>query len=313
MFTVLILIIGVFGLINHDMFTKAAWTATAIYAVEYLVLAIGETFVMIAGEVDISNGAILGFSGMAGVLLMNHTSSQLGPGLTSVIGILAMLAIGSVLGLINGFIVVQFNVPSFLVTLGMMLAIGYGAIDLLNGGNEAGNLPGPVTAIGANVIFDGWVPVVTLIALALALISGIFLHRTRFGLHTYLLGSNRLAAIRAGVRVNRHVLICFTFAGLMAGIAGLLVTANLQVASPLAGQNDGLYAITAVVIGGASLKGGRGGMFGTVVGIAIISVLTTGLVIINVTTFWQQVAVGGVLVAAVIFDQIRAKAAGQDA
>jgi len=124
-----------------------------------------------------------------------------------------------------------------------------------------------------------------------------------------MLGSSRLAAVRAGVRVRRHVLVCFVFAGLMAGIAGLLVTANLGTASPVAGQNDGLYAITAVVIGGASLRGGRGGIFGTFVGVAILAVLTTGLVIVSVAAFWQQVAIGGVLIAAICFDQVRARAA----
>jgi len=310
MFVVLVVIVLTFGLINQDMFTKAAWLATSQYAVEYLVLAIGETYVMIAGEIDIANGAILGFSGMAGALIMNHlTASGVGPGWASVLGILVMLAVGLGVGLVNGIIIVHFRVASFIVTLGMMLAIGFGAIDLLNNGNEVGNLPGPINTIGTKVLLGGWLPVPVLIALVLALVFGVLLQRTRFGLHTYMLGSSRLAAVRAGVRVRRHVLVCFVFAGLMAGIAGLLVTANLGTASPVAGQNDGLYAITAVVIGGASLRGGRGGIFGTFVGVAILAVLTTGLVIVSVAAFWQQVAIGGVLIAAICFDQVRARAA----
>jgi ribose transport system permease protein len=310
MFLVLVLIIAVFGLINHDVFTKAAWLATSQFAVEYLVLSIGETFLMITGEIDISNGAILGFSGLAGALIMTHLSSaHLGAAWTSVLGILAILAVGSAIGFINGFIRIRFNVPSFIVTLGMMLAIGFGAVDLLDGGQEVGNLPSPVATLGTKVILDGWLPLPVLVALVLGLIFGVLLQRTRFGLHTYMLGSSRLAARRAGVRVDRHILLCFIFSGLMGGVAGLLVTANIGVASPLAGQNDGLYAITAVVIGGASLYGGRGGVFGTFVGVAILAILTTGLVIVNVAAFWQEVAIGAVLIGAVCFDQVRARAA----
>jgi ribose transport system permease protein len=309
MFLILVLLIVVFGLINHDVFTKAAWLATAQFAVEYLVLSVGETFLMITGEIDISNGAILGFSGLAGALVMTHlTAHHVGVGLTSAIGIVTMLLVGCAVGFINGFIRIRFNVPSFIVTLGMMLAIGYGAVDLLDGGQEVGSFPSPINTLGTKVILGGWVPLPVLVALVLGLVFGLMLQRTRFGLHTYMLGSSRLAARRAGVHVDRHILLCFIFSGLTAGIAGLLVTANIGVASPLAGQNDGLYAITAVVIGGASLYGGRGGVFGTFVGVAILAVLTTGLVIINVSAFWQDVAIGGVLIGAVCFDQVRARA-----
>jgi ribose transport system permease protein len=310
MFIVLVAIIVVFGLINQHMFSKAAWLATSQFAVEYLILAIGETYLMITGEIDISNGAILGFSGLAGALIMQHlTAAHVGTGWTSLIGALAILGIGAAIGFINGFIVIRFSVPSFIITLGMMLILGFGAVDLLDNGNEIGNLPGPINTLGTKVVLDGWLTLPVLITLVLSVIFGVLLARTRFGLHTYMLGSSRLAARRAGVRSNRHILLCFIFSGLMGGVAGLLVTANISVASPLAGQNDGLYAITAVVIGGASLYGGRGGIFGTFVGVAILATLTTGLVIINVSAFWQEVAIGAVLIAAVCFDQIRARAA----
>ncbi len=310
MVIVLLAIIVIFGSIKHGMFTKAAWLATATYAVEYLILSIGETFVMIAGEIDISVGAILGFSGLAGALIMSGlTDHHVGAGLASIIGVLAALAIGSAIGLFNGIIRVRFNAPSFIVTLGVMLAVGYGAVDLIDNGNSVSPLPQPINVLGTKALADGWLPIPVIIALALAGISGIVLQRTRFGLHTFMLGSSGLATRRAGVHVDRHIVICFIFAGLMAGVAGILVAANLGTASPLAGQNDGLYAITAVVIGGASLYGGRGTMLGTVVGVAILAVLTTGLVIINVSTFWQQVAIGAVLVTAICIDQIRTKAA----
>ncbi len=309
-FFILIVIIVVFGLLNHDVFSKAAWLATADYAVEYLPLAIGQTFVMICGEIDISSGAILGFTSLAGAQLMaSLTAHHASPGVASLLGFLLMLAAGGGIGFINGFIVVLFKVPSFIVTLGMMLAVGYGAVNLLNGGFSISNLPSPILKIGTTSFISGWLPLPVLITLVLGLIFGVALERTRFGLHTYMLGSSRLAARRAGLKVERHVVTCFVFSGLMAAIAGLLVTSNLTVASPLTGQNDELYAITAVVIGGASLHGGRGGIFGTFVGVAILSVLTTGLVIIGVSEFWQYVAIGAILIAAVCIDQVRTRIA----
>ncbi len=258
---IFVLLVVILGVVNHDIFTKAAWLATAGYAVEYAVLSVGQTFVMITGEIDISSGAILGFTGMAGAYFMTTlTAHHVGPYVATFLGILVFLAVGAGCGLLNGFLIVQFKVPSFIVTLGTMLAIGYGAVNLITGGFEVGNLPSPFNTIGSASYLDGWLPLTVLITLVLGIVTGLVLGKTRFGLHTYMLGSSRLAARRVGINARRHVPICFVLSGLLAGLAGLLVTASLTVASPNTGQNDELYAITAVVIGGASLSGGRGGI-----------------------------------------------------
>lgn len=308
---ILLLIIIIMGLVAPTLFTKAAWLSTANYAVEFLILAVGQTYVIILGEIDISDGAILGFSALTGSLVMSGLlDHHVGGAASTVVGILVMMGMGTAIGLINGILRVWLKISSFIVTIAMMLAIGFGAINLITSGASVDNLPSAVIATGSDTLLDGWLPISVLIALAVAVVFGLVLARTRFGLRVYMIGSNPLAARRAGIKVNRYVVACFGLSGLLAGIAGYLVTANLTIATPIAGQNDEFYAITAVVIGGASLFGGRGGMIGTFIGTAVLAVLTTGLVLANVQTYWQYVVIGAVLVAAVGIDQVRTRASG---
>jgi ribose transport system permease protein len=305
---VLIVLIGAFGIVAPDLFTKAAWLSTSSYAVEYLILAIGQTFVIITAGIDLADGATLGFSAMAGSLLMEHLiNSHTNGGLTDVLGIAVMVGSGAAIGMLNGLFITVLKLPPFIVTLGTLTAIT-GATDLLNNAAEITTLPNIVGQLGTDSIFNGWLPIPVLITLGLAVLFGLLLARTRFGLRTYAIGSNELAARRAGIRVDRHLVFVYGISGLLAGVAGLMVTANFSAASPVAGANDELYAIASVVIGGASIFGGRGTIFGTVIGTAIISVLTTGLVLANIAPFWQEVAIGGVVIGAVAVDRVRTKA-----
>jgi ribose transport system permease protein len=304
---VLILLILVFGIAAPALFSKAAWLSTSSYAVEYLILAVGQTFVIVTGGIDLSDGAALGFSGMAGALLMEH---MLGAGdangLTAAAGIALMIGSGAAIGVLNGVLVTRIKLPPFIVTLGTLTAVS-GATNLLNNGTEITTLPPFISNLGNASIFSGWLPIPVLIALVVAILFGLLLGRTRFGLRTYAIGSNETAARRAGIRVDRHLILVYAISGLLAGVAGVLVTANFSSASPIAGANDELYAIAAVVIGGASIFGGRGTMFGTFIGTAILAVLTTGLVLTNVAPFWQQVAIGVVVIVAVAIDRVRAR------
>ena len=304
---VLILLIVIFGIFAPSLYTKAAWLSTSSYAVEYLILAVGQTFVIITAGIDLSDGATLGFAGMAGALLMEHLiSSQANGTLTVILGIAAMLAAGLLIGVINGLLITKLKLPPFIVTLGTLTAVT-GFTNLLNHGTEITTLPNFVTNLGTASVLSGWLPVPVLIALAVAIVFGFILARTRFGLRTYAIGSNEVGARRAGIRVDRHLVIVYGISGVLAGLAGLLVTANFSSATPLAGANDELYAIASVVIGGASIFGGRGTIFGTFIGTAILSVLTTGLVLTNVAPFWQQVAIGVVVIAAVAIDRVRTR------
>jgi ribose transport system permease protein len=304
---VLILLVVAFGIAAPSLYTKAAWLSTSGYAVEYLILAIGETFVIITAGIDLSVGAMLGFSGMAGALLAQHMlGAHDNSTLTTIASIAVMLGAGTGLGFINGLLITRIKLPPFIVTLGTLTGIT-GGINLLNDGNEVTSLPSPINALGSDSILNGWLPLPVLIGIVLAIVFGLVLARTRFGLRTYAIGSNEVATRRAGIRVDRHLVGVYTIAGFLAGVAGLMVTANLTSAAPIAGQNDELYAIAAVVIGGASIFGGTGTIFGTVIGTAILSVLTTGLVLTNVQPFWQQVAIGAVVIIAVAVDRVRTK------
>lgn len=305
---VLALLIIVFGIAAPSLFTKQAWLATSNYAVEYLILAVGQTFVIITAGIDLSDGAILGFSGMAGALVMEHLIGGGNSGtFTVILGIVTMLGAGVVIGVANGLLITRIKLPPFIVTLGSLTAVT-GFTNLLNHGTEITTLPSFITNLGTASILSGWLPIPVLIAIGVAVVFGLVLARTRFGLRTYAIGSNEIGARRAGIRVDRHLVIVYAISGLLAGLAGLLVTANFSSATPLAGNNDELYAIASVVIGGASIFGGRGTIFGTVIGTAILSVLTTGLVLTNVAPFWQQVAIGFVVIAAVAIDRVRTKA-----
>ncbi|MDA8303521.1 MAG: ABC transporter permease [Actinomycetota bacterium] len=305
---VLGLMVLIFGLLNTQLFTKGAWLSISNFSVEYLLLAVGQLFVILTGGIDLSDGAILGFTGMvSGAVMQSMLSSHAGDVLTTSVGFVVAMALGALIGFVNGFLITRLKLPPFIVTLGSLTAVG-AAPSLINGGTEVSNLPPQIGNIGISAI-GGWIYTTFLIAIVAAVVFGLFLHRTRFGLRTYAIGSNGLSARRAGINVDRHLVWVYTISGFLAGLAGMMVMANFSVANPLAGQNDELDAIAAVVIGGASLFGGRGHMLGTVVGTMIISLLVTGLVLVNVNGAWTEVATGVIIVAAVTVDQVRLRLA----
>jgi ribose transport system permease protein len=219
------------------------------------------------------------------------------------VGFLAAVAAGAAFGLVNGLLIAWAGVPPFVVTLGT-LGIATGLGYLLNNGQEISAIPPSVTTFG-NTNLGGWVPVPVLITAVITIWCGVLLAKTRFGAYTLSIGDNREAVIRAGINVRRHLLKIYLLSGALAGVAAVLVMARLGAGSPDSGATDNLNAIAAVVIGGASLFGGRGTIIGSVIGTGIIAVLVTGLVLVNVPPFWQEVAVGGVLIAAVYIDQLR--------
>jgi ribose transport system permease protein len=302
------LMVVAFGVLNSELFSKGAWLSISNYSVEFLLLAVGQTFVIITGGIDLSDGAVLGFTGMvSGWVMQEMLYSHVGDLLTTVVGFVVALVLGALIGFMNGYLITRLKLPPFIVTLGTLTAVG-AAPALINGGTEVSNLPPQIGAIGTGSI-GGWIYTTFLVAVAMCVLFGLYLHRTRFGLRTYAIGSNGVSARRAGVDVDRHLVWVYTISGFLAGLAGMMVMANFNVASPLSGQNDELDAIAAVVIGGASLFGGRGTMLGTFVGTMIISLLVTGLVLVNVNGSWTEVATGIIIVAAVALDQVRLRLA----
>lgn len=297
------LVIG-FTLISPNFASRANWVNTSVTATEVLLLALGQTFVIISAGIDLSVGAVLGLSGMAGgwVMAQLFIGGGTAAGLVVAAGFATALAVGSAIGWFNGWLIGYHNIPAFVVTLGT-LGIATGLARVINDGLEISKIPPWVGQFGNTKLFGGWLPVPVLIAAALCVVTGIVLAKTRFGAYTYAVGDNKDAAIRAGIPHRRHLVKIYAATGLLAGIDGVLVMSRLDAASPASGKADNLTSIAAVVIGGASLFGGRGKIIGSILGTLLISVLLTGLIIIDVPPFWQKVAVGIVLIAAVAIDQ----------
>jgi ribose transport system permease protein len=208
-------------------------------------------------------------------------------------------------GLINGFLVAKAKIPAFIVTLGT-LGMSLGAALVISGGVDEREVPFKlITTIGTGRAFNNQVPWLVLIAFAVAIVFGIILAATRFGRYTYAVGSNEEAARRAGVPVDGHLIKVYALAGTLAGLAGFLSLARFSTTTIGGHDTDNLQSIAAVVIGGTSLFGGIGTMLGTVFGVFIPAVLQNGFVIVGVNPFWQNIAVGAVLIGAVYLDQLR--------
>ncbi|MGH3393174.1 MAG: ABC transporter permease [Streptosporangiaceae bacterium] len=302
---VLVALVIAFSVGSPYFLTRANWLNTSSTATEVLLLAVGETFVICTGGIDLSVGAVLGFAGTAGAWVMMHGfagahGAAAGP---VALGFGCAIAAGAAFGVLNGVLVAWAGVPPFVVTLGT-LGIATGLGYLLNNGQEISAIPASVTTFG-NTNVGGWIPVPVLITAVITIWCGVLLARTRFGAYALSIGDSREAVIRAGIGYRRYLLKIYLLSGTLAGVAAVLVMARLGAGSPASGATDNLNAIAAVVIGGASLFGGRGTVIGSVIGTGIIAVLLTGLILVNVPPFWQEVAVGAILIAAVYIDQLR--------
>lgn len=273
-----------------------------------LCLSIGLTLIILSGGIDLSVGAILALAGaIAAGLLKNGISLPMFNiflEFTLAGAIVGGIVVGLLLGLFNGIAITKFYIPPFVATLGMF-SIARGLTMLWTGGF-------PITGLGESFGFLGTgillgVPMPVWICAVLVLLFVFVSKRTRFGRYVYAIGGNERAALLTGLNVNRVKIWVYTLGGGLAGVAGLLVTARLDSAQPNAGLGYELDAIAAVVIGGTSLAGGRGSIWGTVLGCLIIGVLNNGLFLLNVSPFWQQVIKGFVILAAVAIDRLQAK------
>ncbi|GAA4529862.1 ABC transporter permease [Amycolatopsis samaneae] len=272
-----------------------------------LVLSVGMTFVIITSGIDLSVGSVLIFAGMVAGKTMEALSggnaSNAGWGVITV-GLIAAVVAGTVWGLINGFLIAVAGIPPLIVTLGTMGA-ALGAALLLNNGSDVRSVPTALNQqLGYGTSF-GVVPNLVLIAVVITLIGAWLLHTTKFGRYTYAVGSNAEGARRAGIGVTGHLLKVYLLTGFLAGIAGFLSLSYYNSTTISGHTSDNLNAIAATVMGGTSLFGGVGSILGTVIGVFIPAVLKKGFNITHVQDFWQMIAVGAVLIAAVWFDQRR--------
>ncbi len=269
-------------------------------AATLLILSVGMTFVMIAGGFDLSIGSVLVFSGVVAAKAMEWMGTD-GP-LTVLVGLGLCLLSGLAWGLFNGFCITRLRVSALITTLGSMgsaLGLSY----LLTDGNDVRTVPGSLMAFGTGSL--GGVPNLVLCAAALTGLGMVSLHMTRFGRHTFVVGSNAEAARRAGINVNRHLLALYALSGLLAGFAAMLSLGRFSTTTLEGHGTDPLEAITAVVLGGTSLLGGSGTVIGTVIGVFIPAVLANGFIIMGVQPFWQMVVIGFVVIAAVYADQLK--------
>jgi ribose transport system permease protein len=271
------------------------------------VLGVGMTFVIITGGIDLSVGSVLVFSGVVADKAMAHVGGAQGWG-SALVGLVVALVAGLAWGLLNGFFIAKAKVPPLIVTLGT-LGAALGLAEVITAGVDLRDIPTVmVNDVGFGNIF--WqVPWLAVIALIVVILGIVLLHRTRFGLHTYAIGSNPEAGRRSGLNVPRKLIAIYALSGFLAGLGGWLNLAFFQ-STTISGQSTtNLSVIAGVVIGGTSLFGGYGSIFGSIVGLFIPATLQNGFVIVGIQPFWQQVVVGAVLIAAVYVDQQRRTAA----
>ncbi len=271
-------------------------------------ISVGMTLIVLTAGIDLSVGSVLAFCGAITAGLLRNgieiPSSNLYIGFTVFGAILVGIFAGSVLGGFNGWVITKFKVPPFVATLAM-LTIGRGLTMLWTGGFPISNLGDSFGWLGT-----GWalgIPVPVWISGIVVLIAIVITNKTKLGRYIYAIGGNESAALLSGINIRKVKVVVYTIAGALAGVGGILVTSRLDAAQPNAGMGYELDSIAAVVIGGTSLSGGRGSVMGTVLGAIIIGVLNNGLVLLNVSPFWQQVVKGLVILMAVIIDKANSK------
>lgn len=297
-FGVLAAMAAFFAMVTPRFLTVENLLTVALQIVIIAILAIGQTYVIVSGGIDLSVGSVLGFSGMVCGYLMRFNSW------TPSSAIAAAILAGMLLGVVNGSLIHIGRLPPFIVTLGMMEIARGGAL-LLTDGLPITGFPDSFNALNGSRLAGAPTPV--WIVAALAILFGVVLARGAFGRHVYAVGGNEQAARLSGVKVGAVKVAVYAICGALSGLAGVLMTARLVTAQATAGQGYELNAIAACVIGGASLMGGQGAIGGTIIGALITGILSNGLNLMNVSAFWQRPAVGAVIILAVFIDQVRRK------
>ncbi|RYH06983.1 ABC transporter permease [Tropicimonas sp. IMCC6043] len=258
------------------------------------VLAIAATFILGSGGLDLSLGSVMGFAGVVGAWV------AVTAGLPTGIAVVATIGAGALAGFVNGIIITRAFVPAFIVTLGM-LGIARGLALVINNGAAIYGLPPAMVYLGQGRPMG--IPMPVIIFIGTAIVMHILLAYTRYGRHTLAIGDSENAARTAGINVSRLRLSLYTLSGALAGLAGLIFATRVNAGDPTAGLTYELTAITAAIIGGTNLFGGRASILGTMIGALIMGVLQNGLNLLAVQSYYQQMAIGAVLILAVFIDQ----------
>lgn len=312
-FIALIVLLILFSIFAPNFLSKTNLIIMSKHVAQYALLAIGMTFVIVSGGIDLSVGSIVGLTGMiaGGLIYQGLVLPMFGVVVYFSVPVIIFitLILGVLIGGINGFLVSRLNVPPFIATLGVMyMARGFALISSdgatfpnLIGKPEYGNTGFPI--LGAGQVLG--IPISIWIMIVIGIIAVYIFKKTPLGCHIYAVGGNARAAELSGIRVRRIKMFVYMFTGFCCAIVGLIVSSQLEAAHPATGETWEMNAIAAAVLGGTSLSGGIGTIGGTIIGAFVIGILSDGLVMLGVSEFWQMVIKGFVIVLAVIVDQIQ--------
>ncbi|NUR76386.1 MAG: ABC transporter permease [Thermoleophilia bacterium] len=296
---VALILVGAFFALKSDRFLTGGNLSLVLQqTIEVGTLAIGQTLVILTAGIDLSNGAVMSFGSI--VMTKLAVDSGMSPIPAIALGLLACVAFG----VLNGALVTGIRLPAFIVTLGT-LNIAFALTHIYSGEATISGLPGEMTFLGDTFKIGGTaVTYGTVVMLALYVVAWFVLTQAPVGRHVYALGNNPEAVRLAGVHIRRLLVGVYATAGLIYGIAALLLVARTQVGDPASGQTDNLDSITAVVLGGTSLFGGRGSVIGTLIGALIVSCIRNGLTLLGVDSIYQVLITGILVIVAVAVDQL---------
>lgn len=294
-FFILLAMLIILSIISPYFFTVLNLTTILIQTAVVAIIAIGQTLVIITGGIDLSVGSYLCLSAIIAGLMITS-------GLPLALSLILALVFGSFLGFINGFIVTKMKVPPFIATLGTM-GMARGTALVITGGLPVSRLPEALAWFGRGTILG--MPVPPIIFVVTALFFSWVLISTRLGRYIYAIGSNREATKLSGINTDKYLLIVYVIAGFLSSLAGIVLIGRLGSAHPTAGIGYELNTIAAAVIGGTSLSGGIGKISGTIIGALIMGVLNNGFTLLGVSSFYQQIAIGAVVVLAVFADVLQ--------
>ena len=261
------------------------------------IASLGVVLVIITGGIDLSVGSVMGLAGVIAAFLSSH-------GFGTALSLIGALLVGIIAGFINGVLVAKAKLAPFIVTLGM-LSICRGLVYVVTGGWPMQGLTKPILFLGQGFFLG--LPMPVWIMIALLIVMQIILRRTAFGWYVYSIGGNEEATRLSGVFVDRVTISVYVIAGFFAAIGGIILTARLGVGETTAGNGYELNVIAALVLGGVSLSGGKGSAVSAFFGAALMGILRNGLVLLGVSSFWQQIVIGTVIILAALFDQLRLK------
>lgn len=307
-FIVLVILLILFSILSSNFLSVSTLKMIAKHVALYGILAIGMTYVIITGGIDLSVGSVVGLAGMiAGGLIQEGLTVGKSTLYFSVPSIIVLvLLMGCLIGLINGLIITKLNVAPFIATLGTMY-ICRGFANIRSGGNTFSKLAGFEGLGNTGFKFLGssvaGIPIGAIFLVILSLAAGIMLRKTVFGWHVYAVGGNERAAHVSGIKPAKVKILVYIISGICAALVGLINSAQLMAAHPASGDGWEMNAIAASVLGGTSMAGGIGTIGGTFVGAFVIGVLNDGMTMCGVSEFWQKVIKGGVIILAVVIDQ----------